>query len=194
MSRKDFISDQLVDMRSQLRDSYTSYHQNRIARETEKQNQDAVTEPAEKTSVAVPVAPVAPVVPEEKYLPSMRRADDRFADTKERRELEGRILHDLAAIDCEREKLQKKLEELERFAGVLETSRQEITDGNVSKIGKNYFAASGRWSAFEDRYEKSLTAEVSPAGYDRKGSWIVAAAILLGSLIVAFALMKSFSV
>jgi hypothetical protein len=75
----------------------------------------------------------------------------------------------------------------------LESSRQEVSSGDIGKIGRDYFAASGRWSAFDERYEKCVAAD-APAGFDRKGFWIVSGAILLGSLIMAFALIKSFSV
>ena len=195
MSRKDFISDHLVDMRSELRDSYASYHQNRAARETEKNDPELL----ETANIAEPGGDTAAAGLENsvdrvgKYLPSMQKKHDRSADNRERRELEGRIIHDQAALDCEREKLQKKLEELEKFAVVLHSSRQEITGGDTGKIAMAYYAARGRWSAFEERYEKSVTAETS-SGTDRKGFWIVAAAVLLGSALVAFALIKSFSI
>jgi len=191
MSRKDFISDQLVDMRSQLRDSYTSYHQNRASRDAAATPQDT---PETATAKETAKTPAVENISAGKYLPSMQNTNDRSANARERRELEGRIIHDLAAIDREREKLQTKLEELEKFAGVLKSSRQEITTGDIGKIGRDYFAASGRWSAFDERYEKSVTANAPTGGFDRKGFWIVAGAVLLGSLIVAFALIKSFSV
>ena len=85
MSRKDFISDQLVDMRSQLRDSYTSYHQSRA-------NRDAVTTQQEtpEAATALPPAKTSAVegVSAGKYLPSMQNTNDRSANARERRELE----------------------------------------------------------------------------------------------------------
>jgi hypothetical protein len=195
MSRKDFISDQLVDIRSQLRDSYNSYHAARKADKEEESpvdltEENVLTNEIKKDSVEQTVASR----PAEKYLPSMRATDDRSTEARERRELEGRIIHDMAAIDCEREKLKCKLEELEKFAEVLDSSRKQVADGDFCSAGRAYFAARGRWSSFEDRYEASVVGENIPASGERKGFWIIAISVLLGSLIVAFALIQAFSI
>lgn len=167
MSRDNFISDHLVDMR---------FHH---------QEHEAAT--AEETPGPAP-AKEAP--DPAKYLPTLRHAAENGDLDRERRDLEGRIIHDLAALDREREILQTKLAELEKFSEVLTDARSRLGHDDVRKIAPEYFAARGRWSAF-DRESSETVAAASPRSEGRGAYWI-AGAVLAGSVIVALALIAVF--
>ena len=195
MSRKDFISDHLVDMRKQLSDSYETYHQEKAARNAAPPVPAAPAVAPEEKKESSPVAAVqeehaarSPAPAAEKYLPAIR--DEKLANERDWRELEGRIIHDLAAVECRKNMLQQELGELERFAAVLETSRGNIGKENISKVMQEYFAARGRWSAFDSGV--SVSPESSPAT-DFRGMYWVAGAVFAGSLIVALVLIGLFS-
>ena len=164
MSRDNFISDHLVDMRF--------HHQEH------EENAEPEAAPAPKTPDA------------EKYLPTIRRTAENGDSDRERRDLEGRIIHDLAALDREREFLQTKLAELEKFSGVLTDARSRLEHEDVRRIAPEYFAAHGRWSAF-DRPDAAPAAPESFRAEGRGAYW-VAGAVLAGSVIVALALIAVF--
>lgn len=168
MSRDNFISDHLVDMR---------FHR-----------QEPEAAPAEETTPEPAPAKEAP--DPAKYLPSLRHAAENDDLDRERRDLEGRIIHDLAALDREREILQTKLAELEKFSEVLTDARSRLEHDDVRKIAPEYFAARGRWSAF-DRENPEAVAESAPRAEGRGAYWI-AGAVLVGSVIVALALIAVF--
>ncbi len=198
MSRKDFISDHLVDMRKQLSDSYETYHQEKAARnaapvapaapaaapEPEEKKESPPAAAVQKEHVVQATVPAAG-----KYLPAIR--DEKLANEREWRDLEGRIIHDLAAVECRKNMLQQELDELERFAAILESSRKSIGKENISKVMQDYFAARGRWSAFDSGVNVSPEPP-SPAA-DFRGMYWVAGAVFSGSLIVALVLVGLFS-
>ena len=187
MPRKDFISDNLVDIRDSLRDSYASYHRNREAQGKE----ESAVEPG-AAAVEKPEAVTAAAAPE-RYLPTVKKSDPSAAPwEREKRELEGRVLHDLSALDCERGLLQKKLEELEKFAKILELTREKIPTGDVRKLSMDYFSARGRWSAFENRVAGGSEQPV-PTVNEGRGMLLVAIAVLAGSLSVALVLIGLFA-
>ena len=172
MARDNFISDHLVDMRAQLRDSYENFHQNRDEKDDPEAAQKAAAAP-------------------DKYLPTIRKnAEIRECD-RERRDLEGRIIHDQAALDSERDLLKNRLAELEKFSAVLENSRARLEDGDLNKLRLDYFSARGRWSAFDQR-PVSAVAGGAASGEGRGTLW-VAGAIIAGSLVVALVMIGLFS-
>ncbi|MCI5779388.1 MAG: hypothetical protein MR051_06195 [Lentisphaeria bacterium] len=173
MARDNFISDHLVDMRAQLRDSYENFHQNR----------DDKDDPG----AANPAADAAP----DKYLPTIRKnAETRDCD-RERRDLEGRIIHDQAALDSERDILKNRLAELEKFSAVLESSRARLEDGDLNKLRLDYFSARGRWSAFDQRPVAAVG--TGAASGEGRGTLWVAGAIIAGSLVIALVMIGLFS-
>ena len=178
MSRDNFISDHLVDMRAQLRDSYENFHQNREPEHSEH----------EKTQVPETAATEEPVG---KYLPTIRKSNENSDADRERRDLEGRIIHDLAAVDRERELLQEQLAELEKFAEVLADSREKLESPDFNQVRLNYFSARGRWIAGE-KPAATAGATVQSAGPNWGPYWI-AGAVIAGSIIVALVLIGLFS-
>ena len=178
MSRDNFISDQLVDMRAKLRDSYENYHQ-------EHAESAPASRPEPETAAAAPTPAAV------KYLPSMRKSGENSEADRERRELEGRIIHDQAALDVERELLRHKLDELETFSAVLANARTRLNTDDVSRIALDYFAARGRWSAFEGPVAAPEIRTAS--GGEGKGAYWVAGAILAGSIAVTLVLIALFS-
>lgn len=192
MSRKDFISDHLVDMRKHLRDSYENFHNEKAAR-----NAVSGTEPVPENKTASPASSVPAAEPEPsapaagKYLPEIRSV--KTADEREWRELEGRIIHDISAVDSRRNILQQQLAELEKFAAVLDDCRQQIGNNDISGVLQKYFAARGHWSAFETAISGNRSANEAAPASDCRGMLWVAGAVIAGSLTVALVLVGLFS-
>lgn len=182
MSRDNFISDQLVDMRAQLRDRYEHLHHQEHAETAAPQQK---SEPAPEAAATEPPASA-------KYLPTIRHSGENGESDRERRELEGRIIHDQAALDLEREFLRRKLDELEKFSAVLENSRDRLENEDAGRIALDYFAARGRWSAFENASAVAVPETRNSSG-EGKGAYWVAGAVLAGSIAVALVLIALFS-
>lgn len=190
MSRKDFISDHLVDMRKQLRDSYENFHQEKASRNSAEASSAAPVADvsATKQEIQQPAAPVKTISAADKYLPSIR--ETKMENEREWRELEGRILHDIAATDSQREMLQQKLAELEKFAAVLHLARKRIGEENIAKVQQEYFSARGRWSSF-DCGSNILPEKDSVV--NSRGDFFISGAIVAGSLIIALVMIGLFS-
>lgn len=124
-----------------------------------------------------------------------------------RRDLEGRLLRDIAATTAELEQERIRRQELEKFLAVLNRNHTEFQQlGNsgdpdfarkLERLRGEYFQAAGRVSAFELR--RNSGGGISPADADPKrfGRLMFEAlplmiALIAGALIVAAALLIIF--
>lgn len=195
MSGKVYINDSLIKMRDRLRQNYEDLHRDQIA------DPDAEVPPVVPAeSAQAPQQPRAEVAPERR-LPSIRRAGAESPGERERRELEGRIIHDLAETECEIGLLKNKLSELEKFRDVLQKEHDLLLkmaetgdDARLSAIRNEYFAAGGRRQAFVGEHggaSERAAAEAAPAS-DRWQAMLIAGAVLAGSIIVALVMVGLF--
>lgn len=194
MPRNDYISDKLVNISDRLKQNYA-----------QSQPAAASPEPEETPAAIVPPnsnrVPETPPVPAWTPSPSSGRGSEfeRF-----RRDLEGRLVRDIAAVEAELNEEIHRRQELERFRAALERIQNEYNslggDGNeqqktLDRLRIEYFAASGRASAFD----RGLAA--TPGGFQEEprpfraavaATWPVAAALLLGALVLSATLLVLF--
>ncbi len=197
MSRKDFISDRLVDMRAQLRDSYTSYHQEKAARNAAAETKNNVPEAkpvSEENKVSAVDISAAGTVQNEsaakKVLPTLNVSSGNSAFDREWRDLEGRVLHDIAELESEKMLLQQKMLELEKFSEVLRKTQQNLYTGELTEIRLAYFSSSGRWNSFVSR---GVSANSENASRDDHGAYWVAGSILAAGIIMALTMVGLFT-
>ncbi len=135
MARRDYISDNLVDIRDRLK---------QYAKPTETTT-DPQLDPAPSASAPAPVqAAIRP--------PAVR--SEEFE--RGRRDLQGRIARDLAAVSAELELLGARSRELEKFLDVLNHVSGEFQllssapdqSKALERLRIEYFQASGRAAAF----------------------------------------------
>jgi hypothetical protein len=186
MSRKVYISDNLVDMREHFKRNYEKVHGENAA------ENDSPAFPDEEDKV---------VPPTETYLPSVKNknADDSFS--RDRRELEGMILHDLALADQKLKLLNEKISELETFRNILDDERDRLSksvesadSAGIGMLRMEYFSAKGRWEAFDQQeYIPEKGSSYSPVSENRSSSLLAACAVLAGSIIISLVLIGLFS-
>jgi hypothetical protein len=191
MPRKDFISNRWGDMREQLRDSYTSYHQKKSdLNNTE--HPELQIDPENVPETDSPMDAVEhPVETDRRKNPSFS-AEINSVNERERRELEGRIAHDLAELDSRQELLEHEMAELRRFREILNDTRNNLFSGDFNKFRLNYFAARGRWNAFESNTPAFAQSESATPAEGRGAYWI-AGAVLVSSVIMALTLVALFA-
>ena len=193
MSKDKYISDHLVDMRDHLKRNYEKLHADGTAESPEADN------PLEKrVSDSDPVSAVTEQ--QVKRLPSIRNVSDTPVD-RERRELEGKVLHDLNLVETQLGLLKQQLAEAERFYTVLSREYGELQElsgrddrGALARLQLEYFAASGRNKAFfTDHSGKSGLSPVENTHSSNRGNYLVAGAIILGSILVSAAMFCLFA-
>jgi hypothetical protein len=192
MSRKVYISDNLVDMREHFKRNYEKVHGENAT------ENDSPAFPDEEDKV---VPPEKIVPPTETYLPSVKNknADDSFS--RDRRELEGMILHDLALADQKLKLLNEKISELETFRNILDDERDRLfksgeraDSAGIGMLRMEYFSAKGRWEAFDQQeYIPEKGSSYSPVSENRSSSLLAACAVLAGSIIISLVLIGLFS-
>jgi len=198
MSRKAYISDHLIDMRDRLQRNYEKVHHNSEAKKDEipddsVKNNDVATA-AEKKENDISDA-------QKRYMPSIRRSNSvERKNDRERRELEGRVIHDLTKSECELELLQNELDEVRKYNSLLKKIHSELMTiaestetVDLTPLQSEYFAASGRRNAFM----RHQTASAPPVPEYQKsgngGQWLIAGAIILSGAIVSMVLLGIFS-
>lgn len=202
MSRKAYISDHLLDMRDHLKRNYEKLHQESSG--SPAPVTDGIPQESAKTSPGEAVTGERKNVEQSarmRYMPSIRKNNvpERKND-RERRELEGRVIHDLAWTECELELMDKKLEELRRFNAVLKQEHarlMEIAESSetvdLAPLQAEYFAAGGRWKAFaQDSTPNNIEVPFPQNSVYKAGYWWVVAAILLSAGIISVALLNIF--
>ena len=188
MPRSDYISDNLVNIRDRLKQNYAKAA-------------EAAPEPPEAaagTPAPAPLSARTPALPRSGRNEELERA---------RRDLEGRLLRDIAATGAELELERARRQELEKFLAVLNRSHTEFRQlgdssdpefaRKLERLRGEYFQAAGRISAFELR--RNPGGGIGPADADPKrfGRLMFEAlplmiALLAGALIVAAALLIIF--
>ncbi len=197
MSRDNFISDNLIKIRENLR-------------------QNPVKSGAPDGG-SMPSSAQNPVVPE---LSAEKSADIHIAQglpqpaprmqtrapglDRDRRELSGRIRRDYSCVAAELENMEKKRQEAAVFLEFLQKHQNELdamdlsADGSsreLDRLAWEYYRMAGRWRAFSSSDSVQGRAEEGAVRNDSsgaKGVWLVAGAILLGAIIVSVALLVSF--
>ena len=111
------------------------------------------------------------------------------------------MIHNLAYSESTLDLLEKKVAELKKFHGVLkkshETLLQMADNGDYSKldeINAGYYAAHGRWQAFEAAENGSkvpLTKNAERSG--SRGAFMISGAIVAGCIILSAILLILFS-
>ena len=191
MSRKAFISDHLLNMREHLQKNYEKFHQN----EAISSIGDANCQP-QKTQLIPAEAKAGET---RVYLPGINKKSAYSPEDREKRELEGRILHDLSQTDCELELLKNKIAELKKFNTLLKELHQKLQsdsgqqDKNIRQYSSEYFLASGRWRAFSGsltQFSDPRSNDISP--FWRPGYLLVAGAVLLSTIIISLVLVGIF--
>ena len=196
MSRKDFISDNLVNMRERLKKNYED-HQQKNSLHTPEISNDI----SQQTEESIHVADAAPAVAPDttkKQQPSVNPALDNL---RLKRELNARIIHDAAALAQERILLQQKLCELDKFTALLNKVNAELqndpalSEAELELIQKEYYSAKGSWSAFEQKnvlVPETIETKYSHSSSEKASLW-VAGAILAAGIILSLVLIGIFS-
>lgn len=215
MARKEYISDHLVNMREHLKRNYEKFHQNAAAAHSGDvaEKEDAPVEnpvswddpsadapPAEK-KIEEPVEKSSGTPANLRYMPSIRKGSANDASVRARRELEGKVIRDLNMSETRIQLLEQKLAELEQFHQVLKSTHEELLKiaesddtSALNMLQAKYYAASGRWQAFESAENISSVSQesVSSSGIGTKDIWIIAGAILAGCVILSLVLVGIF--
>ena len=180
-------------MRSHLKRNYEKLHNDGDA--------DAVSPSVDlpDDGVALPVSGESRVDHEKlSRMPSLRKNTDSQID-RERRELEGKVIHDLAELENRLVLLKHQQNEAEEFYRFLERAHKELLTlsekedrSALARLQLEYFATGGRWRAFE---RNGVSPEVTARGDQtgrRSGEWFVGAAVVAGSIIVAVTMVLLF--
>ncbi len=191
MPRNDFISDNLVNMRERFR-------QNAAAGNSTASSTGPDAPQPENTAPVLPAPPAAPTSG------NTGRDDER---ERVRRDLEGRILRDLAAARAELARLAGRREELSRFEQELAREWEEfrrLTPGSAEYAGQldrlriEYFRQTGGVSALlvPAMPAAGAAADSAPSTFRRRAAETLplTLAILFAALIVAAAIILTFRV
>ncbi len=159
MSREDFISDNLVDMREKLRYNYAIMNA-QMQKSKAGQDTEAAPSPAE-VSAANASQPEKPVPPEpgtsqtltaQPLPPPMPRSASPDELERSKRELEGALHRDHARLLKELELLNEKKQELETFFSALEDFIRELEQTSdrrqLDLLRLRYLGAQGQAQAF----------------------------------------------
>ncbi len=149
MARRDYISDNLVDIRDRLR---------QYAKPIETTAEDPRLDlPLRSAVPAVQPSPIRPVAAPAAPSSSVRTAVARGEEFERScRDLQGRIGRDLAEVSAELELLGERQRELEKFRSVLNHVSEELArlpaapeqEKALEHLRIEYFQASGRAAAF----------------------------------------------
>ena len=215
MARKEYISDHLVNMREHLKRNYEKFHQNASAAHpgdvAEKEDVPAENPvswdepsadipPAEK-KIEEPVEKSSGTPVNLRYMPSIRKGSANDASVRARRELEGKVIRDLNMSETKIQLLEQKLAETKQFHQVLKSTHEELLkiaesedSSALNMLQAKYYAASGRWQAFESSENQSAVSSgsVQNGGIGTREIWILAGAILAGCAILSLVLMGIF--
>ncbi len=192
MPRNDYISDNLVNMRDRLKQNYAN-------------PADAAPSAGSLSTPTVPQTD--PVATQASGSVARNGRGDDLERT--RRDLEGRLQRDLAAVSTElqleitrRQELEKFLAVLNRVSGEVDSLREEtVRDAEyarrLERLRIEYFQAAGRVSAFERHAEGRAgmgREELPPRTFGRLffESLPLLIGMIVAALIVAAALLLSF--
>ena len=193
INRKDYVTDNLVNIRDRLRE-------NTAARGFQVDQEPAI--PAELPENPPPVqTPVS--MPVQTPAPSFRQKRQEEGD-RMRRDLELRLAHDLAelevAIEQEEYSLKLKTDAHQRFA-VLQSRLAQCTEDalqtnfapEIDRLRMEYFTIVGKLDALQENAEPDKnTGNVISAGMGLKEVLILVAGMTAAALIVGIFLLATF--
>lgn len=189
MSKKDYISDNLITMRDRLRESTAAI---RDAAEQKKRNSLPLEE---STAVQTAETPV-PAAPES-------AADRRMTEgIRAKQDLAGRLARDLARISsllAEQESRVRSLHQVRESLQMLETNLDKVTPAGsaglfaaeIDRLRLEYFRQCGQLDTLtasaavpaSNHYQDEIRKENSTL----QGAWIIAGAIIAGTALIAAA-------
>ncbi len=191
MPRSDYISDNLVNIRDRLKQNYAK------TAEIAAENPEAAS--------GTPSGPVPAPLSTRTPLPARAGRNEELE--RARRDLEGRLLRDIAAATAELELERARRQELEKFLAVLNRNYAEFRQlgdsagpdfsRSLERLRGEYFQAAGRISAFELRRNPgggTGSADAEPKRFGRLmfESLPLMIALLAGAMIVAAAMLIVF--
>ena len=172
MSKKDYISDNLVDIRVRFKQNYAAVAAARNAEESA----------AAPTQTAA--APIAAASPAPAAVPEIAAADGDPAG-RARRELAIRLARDLAATAAELEKIEIRRTELRRWHEELKALESELpraaSAGAVETLRYRAVQAAGRGGVF-------MGSESAPGGAgsgEARSRWLDALPFVFGMVLAA---------
>ena len=197
MSRDNFISDNLIKIRENLRQNpVKTGAADSFGQSSPVHNPTAPEETAGKSAEITFVSELPQLAP---------RMQTRTPELdRDRRELAGRIRRDYSCVAAELENMEMKRREAAVFLEFLQKHQRELESMDFSAEGSSreldrlaweYYRMAGRWRAFSSG--ASGRAAVGAEGEPREAAgktalWGVSVAILLGAVIVSIALLVSF--
>ena len=177
--RKDYISDNLVDIRDRVKQNYAAVT-------AAKSVGEAGNSPSIPAAAAEPVHPMI-------HAESVSREDS--TAERQRRELRLKVCRDLAAAAAELELLELRRSELRRFHTELKSIESEISNGScgvdIETLRRRYSEAIGRGSVFVGNERRS-----GGAGEISGSRWLDALPLISGmflaSVLIVLALIFIF--
>lgn len=195
MSRDNFISDNLIKIRENLR-------QNPV--KSPVPGDDNTLSPVQNYSSQEASAGAslrfAPELPQ----PAPRMQTRAPELDRERRELAGRIRRDYSCAAAELENMEQKRKEATLFLEFLEKHQRELeavdfnADGasrELDRLTWEYYRLAGRWRAFSSGSSAVGSGEEVSRSHEctcRRTAWLTPVAILIGAAVVSIALLASF--
>ena len=201
MARNDFISDHLVNMRDRLKQNYAETHSadSTPASATVSTASAAAPERIEANTTAAKAASGKIVSAAATMLRTSGRGEE---FERMRRDLEGRLNRDAAAVAAELEHAAQRRAELERFqekladftrryaelagAGDAESARR------LEHLRIEYFQAYGRVRAFDAAFPVSMGIAASAGAPGRRREWMAPAATLAATVLLCVTLLILF--
>lgn len=208
MARDKFISDDLYNMRERFKRNHSEHltdpsHDNPDTVSAEnvpdmvksfssrRDTRSSVTE-SSSGPAALEKAPVS-------RLPQIVAAGDDSDISRERRELEGKMLRDLSFVESEETFIREHAATLEKFRTTVERLLNELTDperpdtGKINKLRIEYFQARGRFeSSLAHNSSNRNTNAASAKQASTTSQWPLAIAIISGALLMSVTMIWLF--
>ena len=205
MPRKDFINDSLINMSDRFKRHYDEFHNRQVSAAAE--NSDVETDAvSEKTAEY-------PRLNERVEMPVVKGAFDHTEIERERRDLEGRLLRDIAFVKAEQEMILHRKDAADEFYSVLQRELENLrglentpalSEGECRRrtdaLRAAYFKAYGKFSAVVSAGSQAAGGvSVNPAasGENNNGSrkWVAAivSGMIISALIIAVTLIFIFT-
>ena len=192
MSRDNFISDNLIKIRENLR-------QNPVKSSISEEVPPAPASQDNGAHLKSGEMRFAPELPQ----PAPRMQTRTPELDRERRELAGRIRRDYSCVAAELDNMELKRKEAAVFLEFLSRHQKALDSVDVDaenssreldRLAWEYYRMAGRWRAFSDSRSTSGIQEdhANNRRNDRSGTWMTPAAILLGAVIISIILAASF--
>ena len=157
MPRKDFISDSLINMSDRFKRHYDEFHNRQDAGTAEKMESE--------TYAVSENTPERPRLNERVELPVLKSTFDYTEIERERRDLEGRLLRDLAFVEAEQEMISRRQNAAAEFYAVLqrELENLRVLDKNAPQLSDHIKGRESLWFVNTDDSVHALASPFSTA-------------------------------